>query len=285
MASASWTWTTSTHGQSKSSAGLSPRDSSSGHKRALLQELMEYLLPTRTSDAKALAYIGMTLTEQYLPTFSECETAKQAWDAFGNLFRNKSQARRMQLKADLSSLSKQPGEPLVKFFARAKHLKSQLLSVGTTLADDELALSVLNGLPAEYKTLRTVLTATESSLNLDDLLPKLLVVENENDKPVPESKAYVARPGNGQASRRQGGSSGQKPKEIRKCHHNIVARLGISRKTAGSVSVRSRAPAAHKARGRMAMAGEHKAMWPVQPYRQLREKLGSLTQELQDISP
>ena len=90
---------------------------------------------------------------------------------------------------------------------------------GTLQVDDELALVVLNGLPAEYKTLLTVLTAAESRLKLDELVPKLLVVENEDDKPVPESKAYVARPGNGQASRRQGGSSGQKRKEIRKCHH------------------------------------------------------------------
>ena len=75
----------------------------------------------------------------------------------------------------------QPGEPLVKFFTRAKHLKSQLLSVGTTLADNELALSVLNGLPAEYKTLGTVLTATENMLNLDELLPELMVVENDQE--------------------------------------------------------------------------------------------------------
>ena len=30
----------------------------------------------RESDAKALAYLGMTLTEQYLPTFSECKIGR-----------------------------------------------------------------------------------------------------------------------------------------------------------------------------------------------------------------
>ena len=68
------------------------------------------------------------------------------------------------------------------------------------LSYGELALSVINGLPAEYKTLRTVITATENRLNLDELQPKLLVVENENGKPVPESNTYMARPGNGQTS-------------------------------------------------------------------------------------
>ena len=173
----------------------------------------------RDNDAKALTYIGMTLTEQHLPTFSECKTAKQAWDAFAKLFKSKSQARRMQLKSELSSLCKQTDEPLVKYFARAKHLKSQLLSVGSTLADDELALSVLNGLPAEYETLCTVLATTEKDLKLDELLPKLLVVENKSSKPVPESKAYVARPGTRQFQKGQNAGSGKKPKETRKCHH------------------------------------------------------------------
>ena len=75
---------------------------------------------SQDSDAKALAYIGMTLTEQYLPTFSECETAKQAWDAFAKLFKSKSKARRMQLKSDMSNLGKQAGEPLVKYFAQSQ---------------------------------------------------------------------------------------------------------------------------------------------------------------------
>ena len=170
------------------------------------------------SDATALAYIGMTLTEQHLPTFSECETAKDAWDAFAKLFKSKSKARRMQLKSEMSSLAKQPGEPLVKYFSRAKHLKSQLLSVGTTVPDDELALSVLNGLPAEYQTLRTVLTASDDDMSLDELMPKLLVVENEDSKPVPESKAFVARPGMGHANKGRTGASGKSPKETRKCH-------------------------------------------------------------------
>ena len=171
-------------------------------------------------DAKALAHIGMTLTEQHLPTFMECATAKDAWDAFANLFKSKSQARRLQLKGELSNLHKEAGEPLVKYFARAKHLKSQLLSVGTSVEEDELCLSVLNGLPEEYATLTTVLTTSEKALSMQDMLASLLVVENKVTKPVSESKAYVARPGGGSAGKGQStGGSRQAPKETRKCHH------------------------------------------------------------------
>ena len=60
-------------------------------------------------DAKALTHIGMTLTEQHLPTFMECETAKAAWDAFASLFKSESQARRLQLKQELSDLRRHLG--------------------------------------------------------------------------------------------------------------------------------------------------------------------------------
>ena len=57
------------------------------------------------------------------------------------------------------------------------------------------------GCPLEYKTLRTVLVACDDDLSLDELLSKLLVVENEDGKPVPESKAFMARPGMGHANK------------------------------------------------------------------------------------
>ena len=174
-------------------------------------------------DAKALAHIGMTLTEQHLPTFMECETdTKAAWDAFASLFKSKSQARRLQLKAELSSLRKESGEPLVKYFARAKHLKAQLLSVDTAMDEQEMCLSVLNGLPEEYSILSTVLSASDKELTLQDMLARLLIMENKVSRPAAESKAYVARPGGAPAARGQSRGSGpSRPagKETRKCHH------------------------------------------------------------------
>ena len=110
----------------------------------------------------------MTLSSQHLATFAECETAKAAWDAFAALFKSKSQARRLQLKGELTASHKESGEALVSYMARAKHLRAQLKSVGTDLMEDELCLSVLNGLPSEYHTMATVLTTSDKELSLDD---------------------------------------------------------------------------------------------------------------------
>ncbi|KAK9822062.1 hypothetical protein WJX74_004518 [Apatococcus lobatus] len=176
-------------------------------------------------DAKSLAVIGMTLAQQHLATFAECETAKQAWDAFAALFKSKSQARRLQLKGELTSFHKESGEALVNYLARAKHLRAQLKSVGTDLKEDELCLSVLNGLPAEYETVATVLTTSDVELTLDAMLTKLLVYESRGSRSSSssDSKAFVARPSSTSSRSNHGGGGGGGPrqasKEMRKCHH------------------------------------------------------------------
>ena len=44
-------------------------------------------------DGRALAIIGLAITKQHLPKFSDCATAKAAWDKFTAHFKSKSQAR------------------------------------------------------------------------------------------------------------------------------------------------------------------------------------------------
>ena len=170
-------------------------------------------------DEKALAVIGMTLTEQHLPTFSECANAKAAWDAFAALFKSKSQARRLQLKGELTAFHKESGETLVKYIARGKHLRAQLKAAGTDLQEDELCLSILNGLPASYETVATVLTTSDNQLSLEDLMSKLLVYESRSSAPSSDNKAYVARPSPSSSKSHGKGGAKQKTKETRKCHH------------------------------------------------------------------
>ena len=237
--------------------------------KGLFKHTQETDVDDTDGDAKALAHISMTLTEQHLPTFMECGTAKAAWDAFASLFKSKSQARRLQLKAELSSLRKESGEPLVKYFARAKHLKAQLISVGTAMDEQEMCLSVLNGLPEEYSILSTVLSASDKELTLQDMLARLLMVENKVSRPAAESKAYVARPGGAPTAKGQSRGSGLDHRDLpgRKPESVITAAsLATSRRTAGSASGRSKAPTTDlKVSGLKAQAGEgHKATWPVQ---------------------
>ena len=107
----------------------------------------------------------------------------------------------------------------MKYVPRAKHLLSQLKAAGTTMEEDELCLSVLNGLPGEFDMITTVLTVGDKVLTLEDTLA--LLVETSHQKSTSGSKAYVARPAAPAAAYKgqKGAGTKQKSNEIRKCHH------------------------------------------------------------------
>jgi hypothetical protein len=154
-------------------------------------------LPTTASvtdkekDERALALIGLYVHDYHLNTVYSCTSAKAAWDALEEIYKAKSTARRLQLKRELNTLKMQSGEPLTKYFSRAKDLQAQLQTAGYQTQDEEVALSVLAGLPSEYDIVTTVIQTTEDTLDLDDLLSKLLNIEQRVGKPIDTSdKAY-----------------------------------------------------------------------------------------------
>jgi transposase InsO family protein len=131
----------------------------------------------KETDQKALAIIGLCVKECHLPTLAACETAKEAWDALQAVYEAKSNARRLQLRRELTTLRKEQEEPLTKYVARARAIRDQLKSIGAQLSDDDIVMAVLAGLPPEYDTLVTVLTASDGKLDLDRVFAKLLQVE------------------------------------------------------------------------------------------------------------
>jgi hypothetical protein len=127
---------------------------------------------------------------------AECETAREAWDTLAKIYKAKSNAMKLQLKRELNALKKDAAEPLTMYVGRAKNLRDQLKAAGSDIKDEEVALSLLAGLPSEYETIVTVLEASDGKLDLDNMLSKLLPVE-QRVKPE-ETKAYFS---NGQGAR------------------------------------------------------------------------------------
>jgi hypothetical protein len=121
----------------------------------------------------AKALIGLNTSPEYALTVEDQPDAKTAWEYFKNLFMGKSNARILQLKKDLSSLRQKPGELVATYASRARDLYSVLKALGESVKDDELAFNVLNGLRAEFETIRTIVLASDQSLKLEAILPKL----------------------------------------------------------------------------------------------------------------
>lgn len=129
------------------------------------------------SDTKALALIGLYVKEHHLPTLERCKTAREAWQQLESVYQAKSNARKLQLRKELTQLKKGGDEPLTKYVARAKDIQAQLLAAGHTVADQDLIFSVMAGLPSAYDTIVTVLESGDGELALDHIVPKLLQVE------------------------------------------------------------------------------------------------------------
>lgn len=77
--------------------------------------------------------------------------------------------------------------------ARGKAIWSDLVATGYECQESEVTLSVLAGLPAEYEMVVTVLTTTSDDLSLDDIVAKLLPVEQRLSQPRETVAAYSAR--------------------------------------------------------------------------------------------
>ena len=150
------------------------------------------------NDQKALALIGLYVKEHHLPLMERCDTAKQAWQQLEAVYQAKSNARKLQLRKELSQLKMGPGEPLTKYVGRARDIQDQLRAAGHMVADQEVAWAVLAGLPAHFDTVVTVLeTTSDKDMSLEDILPKLLQVEQrERQKERPDERALMAKPRN-----------------------------------------------------------------------------------------
>jgi hypothetical protein len=150
---------------------------------------------TQVDKEKAYSLIGLCLAEHHLPLYRTCDTASAAWTALESAYKAKATARKMQLRRDLTSLRKEPPEPITKYLARARTLKLELEATGDTITESEVVMAALAGLPHDYDMLVAIMEMGDAAdLTLDKILPKLLIVEQKLKKTeAPDTKAYLLR--------------------------------------------------------------------------------------------
>ena len=140
-------------------------------------------IEVRALDQKALACILLYVRDHHLMALASCDTAKSAWEMLKNVYEAKTNARKLLLRRELTMLKMGVSEPLTKYAARAKDIQLQLLATGESVTDTEAALQFLAGLPGAYDMIKTVLTASDSDLAIDTVLPKLMAVEQQMLRP------------------------------------------------------------------------------------------------------
>ena len=177
-------------------------------------------------DQRAFACIGLHMKDHYASTLQECSTSKQLWDKLEAMYKAKSTAKQLQLRRELNALKKDPVEPLIKYVGRTKDIRDQMRAAGLEIKDHEVALALLAGLPSEFAMVSSILTSSNEELKLDEMLAKLLNVEELTK--LDEPKAYISNHGRGgrgsyvESRRRpsdQGGNQESARSETRECYY------------------------------------------------------------------
>eukprot|EP00877_Chromochloris_zofingiensis_P012364 jgi/Chrzof1/7381/Cz02g21210.t1 len=140
---------------------------------------------TNAEDAnsdKALASITLAVEDHFLPTVYKAASAKAAWDALEALFQQRSVANQLNLTQELNNLTLQPGETITQLLARARIIWEQLKAAGIDKSEQEVALSVLSGLPADFNTLVTVLQNQSGPLTLRGIQKAVLTEQQRANK-------------------------------------------------------------------------------------------------------
>ena len=165
---------------------------------------------------KAQAQIALHVKSHHLIRVMESPDAKAAWEMLKEAYEGKGNARKLALRQELSKLNMSPAEPVAVYIGRAKDIQTKLRQVGHEVADQDLAFSVMAGLPPAYNMISTVLMNAERELSLDDMLPKLLQSEMMMQ---PERHSEAALSATRQPGKRPGGQRPNGKKEMRKCFY------------------------------------------------------------------
>ena len=132
---------------------------------------------TRKRDRKARAGIGLCVEFHHLPILKNCKTAKSLWDVLKKVCQEKCKAKKPVLNGQLLASKKGLDEPIIKYLARAKQIRDQLISAGAEPSKQLLTVSILKGLPAEYGTVTRHMQLSDQELTLESLDFKLQIVE------------------------------------------------------------------------------------------------------------
>jgi len=132
------------------------------------------------SDAKAQAFIALTLSDQLLESVRDVKTCKEMWATIRDVFERHTLLNKLSARRKFYTACKAEEESILQFSNRIRHLGSMLKSMNVTIDDNEMAMALLNGLPDPYDSLISALDAVgteESNLEFDHVKSRVMQEE------------------------------------------------------------------------------------------------------------
>ncbi|CDF34864.1 unnamed protein product [Chondrus crispus] len=131
-------------------------------------------------DSKAKALIGLSLSDEHLEYVRDVDTAHDMWEAIVNVFERHTLLNKLAARREFYTVKMFSGEKVLAYINRVKQLAAILKSMSVNIHDKEMAMAVLNGLPARFQALIVALDALgneEKIFSLDFVKSRLLQEE------------------------------------------------------------------------------------------------------------
>lgn len=132
------------------------------------------------NDRKAMAHIGLSLSDHHLEHVRDVSTAKEMWLCILNIFERHTLLNKLAARRNFYTATMKEDENIMAFTNRIRQLASTLKSMGVEIDDKEMAMAVLNGLPERFNNLISALDALgneDSTFSLEFVKSRLLQEE------------------------------------------------------------------------------------------------------------
>jgi hypothetical protein len=87
-----------------------------------------------------------------MPLISHLRTTKECFDALANLYEKKVSTQKRTLKKQLRTLKMGNDEAISAFFSKIAQTRDQRATIGVAVDDDDLAQTIVDGLPESWDT-------------------------------------------------------------------------------------------------------------------------------------
>ncbi|UYV72721.1 hypothetical protein LAZ67_10000404 [Cordylochernes scorpioides] len=168
---------------------------------------------TKIKQERALATIALSISTEQQIHVIDCKTASEAWTTLEQIFEPKSRARILQLKKQFVNIKFIEEENMINYLSRLKTCSDHLGEAGCEVKDEDLAYSMLAGLPDSYdgiimnfgnmtddeftssKVRQVLLTEHERTTRKEDLFKEVLQVNQHQNNSSTDSRRKCYRCG------------------------------------------------------------------------------------------
>ena len=108
-----------------------------------------------------------SIKDHLIPQVSSKKTPKKMYDTFSIMYEGRNINIKMNLRAQLKGTKMSKGEWIQYYFTRVSQFREQLSAIGDTIDEDELVMTILNGITRPWDSFIQTLCARKESMKFD----------------------------------------------------------------------------------------------------------------------